>query len=93
VAFAEGDLAEVAAQLAALQTALAGRYGAYNHLEICNGNSRVRAQQVTGDRWAEDPAGYLGDEGIGLGAQWRGERMRVTPYLPLWRAHNVGAGS
>lgn len=43
-----------------------GRCGACRHLEICNGNTRVRALQLTGDPWAEDPACYLTDAEIGL---------------------------
>jgi len=41
-----------------------GRCGACAHLAICNGNTRVRAQQLTGDAWAEDPGCYLSDEEI-----------------------------
>jgi MoaA/NifB/PqqE/SkfB family radical SAM enzyme len=36
-----------------------GRCGACAHFAICGGNTRVRAQQVTGDAWAEDPGCYL----------------------------------
>ena len=43
-----------------------GRCGSCKHLAICNGNTRVRAMQTTGDVWAEDPACYLGDEEIGV---------------------------
>jgi heme d1 biosynthesis radical SAM protein NirJ len=43
-----------------------GRCGACAHLAICGGNTRVRAQQVTGDPWAEDPGCYLDDAEIGL---------------------------
>jgi radical SAM protein with 4Fe4S-binding SPASM domain len=43
-----------------------GRCGACAHLAICGGNTRVRAQQTTGDAWAEDPGCYLSDEEIGL---------------------------
>jgi heme d1 biosynthesis radical SAM protein NirJ len=43
-----------------------GRCGACIHFDICGGNTRVRAQQTTGDPWAEDPACYLTDEEIGL---------------------------
>ncbi|HQX68420.1 MAG TPA: heme d1 biosynthesis radical SAM protein NirJ, partial [Ottowia sp.] len=43
-----------------------GRCGACQHLAICGGNTRVRAQQVTGDPWAEDPGCYLTDEEIGV---------------------------
>jgi hypothetical protein len=35
-------------------------------LAICGGNTRVRAQQVTGDPWAEDPGCYLTDDEIGV---------------------------
>jgi heme d1 biosynthesis radical SAM protein NirJ len=43
-----------------------GRCGACAHLAICNGNTRVRAWQTSGDPWAEDPACYLDDEEIGF---------------------------
>ncbi len=41
-----------------------GRCASCAHLKICNGNTRVRAQQVTGNAWAEDPGCYLTDEEI-----------------------------
>ncbi|MDP2811711.1 MAG: heme d1 biosynthesis radical SAM protein NirJ [Rhodocyclaceae bacterium] len=41
-----------------------GRCATCAYLEICNGNTRVRAQQTTGDPWAEDPGCYLTDEEI-----------------------------
>jgi heme d1 biosynthesis radical SAM protein NirJ len=41
-----------------------GRCAGCAHLAICNGNTRVRAQQLTGDPWAEDPGCYLSDEEI-----------------------------
>ncbi|WP_456448360.1 heme d1 biosynthesis radical SAM protein NirJ [Thiolapillus sp.] len=43
-----------------------GRCGKCAYLHICNGNTRVRALQLTDDPWAEDPACYLSDEEIGL---------------------------
>jgi heme d1 biosynthesis radical SAM protein NirJ len=43
-----------------------GRCAECAHLDICNGNTRVRAHQTTGDFWAEDPGCYLTDEEIGL---------------------------
>ena len=43
-----------------------GRCSQCAHLAICGGNTRVRAQQVTGDAWAEDPGCYLTDEEIGV---------------------------
>jgi len=43
-----------------------GRCGKCAYLNICGGNTRVRAMQTTGDPWAEDPACYLDDEEIGI---------------------------
>lgn len=57
--------------------ALKGRCGACRYLDICGGNTRVRAHQLTGDPWAEDPACYLDDEEIGVAA---GDRLEVTPW-------------
>jgi heme d1 biosynthesis radical SAM protein NirJ len=50
-----------------------GRCGACRYLDICGGNTRVRALQVTGDPWAADPACYLDDDEIGVGAAVAGE--------------------
>lgn len=43
-----------------------GRCGHCAYLDICNGNTRVRAWQTSGDPWAEDPACYLDDNEIGI---------------------------
>ncbi len=64
---------------------LRGRCGQCRYLPICNGSSRVRAGQITGDVWAEDPACYLADSEIGLAEGAAGERVRTTPYIPLRR--------
>ncbi|MFC3625962.1 heme d1 biosynthesis radical SAM protein NirJ [Vogesella amnigena] len=45
-----------------------GRCAACSHLDICNGNTRVRAWQLCGDYWAADPACYLSDAEIGVAA-------------------------
>ncbi|QIL72861.1 heme d1 biosynthesis radical SAM protein NirJ [Diaphorobacter sp. HDW4B] len=42
-----------------------GRCAQCRYLNICNGNTRVRAQQMTGNPWADDPGCYLTDEEIG----------------------------
>jgi len=55
-----------------------GRCAQCRFLDICNGNTRVRAMQLTGDPWAEDPACYITDEEIGLEAPV--ERLDVTPF-------------
>ena len=46
---------------------VSGRCGACRYLAVCNGNTRVRAERVNGDVWAEDPGCYLTDDEIGLG--------------------------
>ncbi len=43
---------------------LTGRCSECRWLSICNGNFRPRAEAVTGDFWAPDPACYLTDEEI-----------------------------
>ncbi len=43
-----------------------GRCAECRWLDICGGNFRVRAEAVTGDIWAPDPACYLTDEEIGV---------------------------
>jgi len=43
---------------------VAGRCAACRWLGVCGGNFRVRAEAVTGDIWAPDPACYLTDEEI-----------------------------
>ena len=64
--------------------AVKGRCGECKYLEICNGTTRVRAQQLTGDPWAEDPGCYLDDEEIGVTSS--GERLTVTPYIRISRS-------
>ena len=54
------------------------RCGSFAHFAICNGNTRVRALQITNDPWAEDPACYLTDEEIGIVSTT--ERVENTPY-------------
>lgn len=54
-----------------------GRCAQCRYLDICNGNTRVRAQQLTGDPWAEDPACYLTDEEIGA---HNSARQETAPY-------------
>ncbi len=56
----------VMAGLKARPRRIKGRCGACRHFDICGGNTRVRAQQLTGDPWQEDPACYLTDAEIGV---------------------------
>ncbi|MDH5748126.1 MAG: heme d1 biosynthesis radical SAM protein NirJ [Rhodospirillales bacterium] len=55
-----------------------GRCGSCRHFDICGGNTRVRADQICGDPWAEDPACYLTDQEIGYDGSER--RLTVTPF-------------
>jgi radical SAM protein with 4Fe4S-binding SPASM domain len=57
---------------------IGGRCGQCRYFDICGGNTRVRALQLTGDPWAEDPACYLSDEEIGLTDA--AERVTVRPF-------------
>ena len=63
---------------------VSGRCAACQHFALCGGNTRVRAQQVTGDPWAEDPGCYLSDEEIGLPAATVGgnvpPRVLMKPF-------------
>jgi heme d1 biosynthesis protein len=61
-----------------------GRCAECQYLAICNGNTRVRAQQLTGDPWQEDPGCYLEDAEIGVAPG--AERLTVTPWRRLVRA-------
>ncbi|WP_435140090.1 heme d1 biosynthesis radical SAM protein NirJ [Pseudopelagicola sp. nBUS_19] len=56
---------------------LRGRCGSCNLRDVCGGNTRVRALQLTGDPWAEDPACYLTNSEIGVA---EAERLGVTPF-------------
>lgn len=45
---------------------ISGRCHQCAFFNICGGNTRIRAMQLTGDPWSEDPGCYLTDEEIGL---------------------------
>ncbi len=68
-----------------------GRCARCAHLSICNGNTRVRAMQLTGDPWAEDPACYLTDAEIGLEAPQ--PRLQVTPFRGRRRSARAAAAA
>jgi len=56
------------AQLRDKRRHVEGRCAACRFLDLCGGNLRVRAEAVTGNPWASDPACYLTDEEIGVAA-------------------------
>jgi len=57
---------------------LKGRCGACTFREVCGGNTRIRALQLTGDPWEEDPACYLSAREIGLTTDEG--RLTVKPF-------------
>lgn len=57
---------------------LEGRCALCRHREICGGNSRTRAWQLTGNPWAEDPGCYLTDAEIGV--EDMPARIEISPF-------------
>ncbi|MDU8941840.1 heme d1 biosynthesis radical SAM protein NirJ [Ovoidimarina sediminis] len=57
---------------------LEGRCGACAHQAVCRGNTRIRALQLTGNPWAEDPACYLSEAEIGVEAA--APRLEVSTF-------------
>ncbi len=58
----------IMAGLKAVPRRISGRCAGCAHFDICGGNTRIRALQLSGNPWAADPGCYLSDEEIGLGA-------------------------
>jgi Fe-coproporphyrin III synthase len=58
-----------------------GRCNECAYFDVCGGNTRVRALQLTGDPWQEDPACYLSDEEIGVSGER--ERVQMKPYIKV----------
>ena len=69
---------------------LEGRCAECRHLDICGGNSRTRAWQLTGNPWAEDPGCYLSDAEIGVSDM--PQRVNLTPYRRHQEASKVLPG-
>lgn len=67
----------ILAQLRRRPRPLKGRCGACTFQAVCGGNTRIRALQLTGDPWAEDPACYLDNDEIGIGET---DRLTVAPF-------------
>lgn len=67
----------IMAGLKAKPRQISGRCGACRYFDVCGGNTRVRAMQLTGDAFAEDPACYLADEEIGVAVA---PRLELFPY-------------
>jgi heme d1 biosynthesis radical SAM protein NirJ len=56
---------------------ISGRCGQCAAFAVCGGNTRVRALQLTGDPWAEDPGCYLTDAEIGKYGKY-GDSIRIS---------------
>ncbi len=69
------------AGLKAVPRQVKGRCSECTYFDVCGGNTRVRAQQLTGDPWQEDPACYLSDEEIGVSGER--ERVQLKPYFKI----------
>ncbi|GAB4171558.1 MAG: heme d1 biosynthesis radical SAM protein NirJ [Rhodocyclaceae bacterium] len=67
-----------------------GRCAACSYFDICAGNTRVRAEQVSGDPWQEDPGCYLADEEVGVAAGHT--RLEVTAFPRGGRAPGPAGG-
>lgn len=62
---------------------IGGRCSRCAFFELCAGGSRVRAEALTGDLWASDPACHLTDDEIGLGpAKEADHGSRLAPDAP-----------
>ncbi|MBK7082945.1 MAG: heme d1 biosynthesis radical SAM protein NirJ [Betaproteobacteria bacterium] len=75
------------AGMKAVPRAVKGRCGACPYLDVCGGNTRVRAWQLTGDPWAEDPGCYLDDDELGIVGSH--ERVKLKPYVRVRRAETA----
>lgn len=69
------------AGLKAVPRQIKGRCAECSYFDVCGGNTRVRALQLTNDPWQEDPACYLSDQEIGLSGER--ERLTLSPYIPI----------
>lgn len=76
------------AGLKAVPRVIKGRCGECSYFDVCGGNTRVRALQLTNDPWQEDPACYMSDAEIGL--ESGRERVKIAPYIPVRRARVAG---
>jgi radical SAM protein with 4Fe4S-binding SPASM domain len=68
--------------------AVKGRCASCSWFDVCGGNTRVRAWQLTGDAWAEDPGCYLTDEEIGN--EQGGDRLKVISFAEARRLKQAG---
>ena len=60
------------------QRPVEGRCASCTYYDICGGNTRTRAWQLTGNFWAEDPGCYLDNDEIGVDEDQ--QRLELTAY-------------
>lgn len=60
------------------QRPVEGRCAACSYYNICGGNTRTRAWQLTDNFWAEDPGCYLDNDEIGVDENQ--QRLELTAY-------------
>jgi heme d1 biosynthesis radical SAM protein NirJ len=63
-----------------------GRCAECKYLDICNGNTRVRAYNISRDFWEEDPGCYLTNEEIGVMNDMPRRVAAATVEIPV---HNL----
>jgi len=68
-----------------------GRCGECQYRDICGGNTRTRAYQLTGDPWAEDPGCYLDDAELRITGDHN--RLETVPFSATKRHGQVEATS
>ena len=66
-----------------------GRCASCQYIDICGGNSRTRAWQLTDNFWAEDPGCYLHNSEIGVDDDQ--DRLQVTAYSKRVKISATGA--
>ena len=66
-----------------------GRCASCQYINICGGNSRTRAWQLTDNFWAEDPGCYLLNSEIGVDDDQ--DRLQVTAYSKRVKISATGA--
>jgi len=66
-----------------------GRCAACAYLSVCNGNTRTRAFQLSGDFWGEDPGCYLTDAEIGLSYDPRSTLSMERQCVPVSQFQDV----
>lgn len=60
------------------QRPVEGRCADCQYRQICGGNTRTRAWQLSGNFWAEDPGCYLSNEEIGVADEL--QRLQLKPW-------------